>query len=79
MVVYQIPCGSSSESYIKDRPVRKEHKTALLSGDTGVSALVEYALQHHHLIEAIVLDSNRFLHQRMASRARISVSHVVSH
>ena len=76
-VVYRVPCGACSETYVGQtgRTVEhrlKEHKRALVSGDTNTSALAEHAIQHSHRIaweDTTVLDNHLHVHQRCAPEA----------
>ena len=76
-IVYRIPCGSCDMIYVGQTvrtldQHRKEHRRALMNGDTNSSALAEHALEQDHDIawrEATVLDSNEHMHQRCALEA----------
>ncbi len=66
-VVYRIPCQDCEKSYVGqtqrnlDRRI-KEHKRAVVTGDTATSALAEHSWSLHHRIdweETTVLHQHR--------------------
>ena len=76
-VVYRIPCGTCTKVYIGQtgRTLEhrlKEHRRALVSGQSSLSAVVEHAMEEMHDIDWMgdtVVDGHPHFHQRCSLEA----------